>query len=99
MERDYFAHTLSNYELRNVYNAYEFELFYQMNPEKSLHLNKKKCIGRKQNKVRITGMAVSNAGGDKIQMFIIGKSLNHCYFKGVKNKRRRYRAQKKAWMN
>ena len=67
---------LSNYELRNVYNAYEFGLFYQINPEKSLHLNKKKCIGGKQNKVRITGMALSNAGGDKIQMFIIGKSLN-----------------------
>ena len=90
---------LSNYDLQNIYNADEFGLFYQMHPEKSLHLKKEKCIGGKQRKVRITGIVSSNALGDKIPMFVIGKSRNpHC-FAGVKNKPCRYRAQKKAWMN
>ena len=38
---------LSNYGLQNIYNADEFGLFYQMHPEKSLHLKKEKCIGDK----------------------------------------------------
>ena len=32
MERDQFAHTFSNYDLQNIYNADEFGLFYQMYP-------------------------------------------------------------------
>ena len=93
--------SLSNYYLQNICNAAEFGLFYQMHPEKSLHLKKEKCIGGKQSKVRITGMAASNALVDKIPMFVIGKSLNPrppC-FKEVKNKPRQYRAQKKALIN
>ena len=67
-----------------------------MHPETSLHLI---CISGKQSKIRITGIVASNALGDKIPMFRIGKSLNpHCS-KGVKNKLCRYLAQKKAWIN
>ena len=47
---------LSNYDLKDIYNADEFGLFYQIHPEKSLYLKKGQCIGSKQNKVRITGM-------------------------------------------
>ena len=46
-------------------------------------------------------MVASNALVDKIPVFVIGKSLNPrppC-FKGVKNKPRQYRAQKKALIN
>ena len=89
---------LSNYDLKDIYNANEFGLFYQMHPEKSLHLKKEQCIGGKQSKVRITGMAASNALGNKIPMFVIGKSVKpHC-FKGIKKNPCRYRAQKKSWM-
>ena len=74
------TYKLTNYDLQNIYNAGEFGLFYQMHPEKSLHLKKGKCIGGKESKVRITGMAASNALGDKIPMFVIVKSLNpHCF--------------------
>ena len=89
---------LSNYDLKDIYNADEFGLFYQMHPEKSLHLKKEQCIGGKQSKVRITGMAASNALGDKIPMFVIGKSVKPRCFKGIKKKPCRYRAQKKSWM-
>ena len=70
-----------------------------MHPEKSLFLKKVKCIYSKQSKVRITGMATSDALGDKIPMFVIGKSLNPCCLNGVSNPRRRYCAKRKAWMN
>ena len=66
---------LSNYDLKDIYNANEFGLFYQMYPEKSLHLKNEQCIDGKQSKVRITGMAASNALGDKIPMFVISKSV------------------------
>ena len=72
---------LSNYDLKDIYNADEFRLFYQMHPEKSLHLKKEQCIGGIQSKVRITGMAASNALGDKIPMFVISKSVKPCCFK------------------
>ena len=43
-------------------------------------------------------MAASNSLGDKIPMFVIGKSVKpHC-FKGNKKKPCRYPAQKKSWM-
>ena len=89
---------LSNYDLKDIYNADEFGLFYQMHPEKSLHLKKEQCIGGKQSKVRITGMAASNTLGDKIPMFVIGKSVKPRCFKGIKKQPCRYRAQKKRWM-
>ena len=88
---------LSNYDLKDIYNAEEFGLFYQMHPEKSLDLKNEQCIGGKQSKVRITGMAASNALGDKIPMFVIGKSVKPRCFKGIKKKPCRYRAQK-SWM-
>ena len=67
---------LSNYDLKDVYNADEFGLFYQMHPEKSLHLKKEQCIGGKQSTVRITGMAASNTLGDKHQCLSSANQLN-----------------------
>ena len=40
---------LSNYDLKDIYNADEFGLSYQMHPEKSLHLKKEQCIGGNRN--------------------------------------------------
>ena len=48
-----------------------------MHPKTSLHLI---CLSGKQSKIRITGIVASNALGDKIPMFRIGKSLNPHYF-------------------
>ena len=87
---------LSNYDLKDIYNANEFGLFYQMYPEKSLHLKNEQYIDGKQSKVRITGMAASNALGDKIPMFVISKSVKARCFKGIKKKPCRYLAQKKS---
>lgn len=87
---------LSSYNLADIYNANEFGLFYQALPEKSLHLKSEKCVGGKHSKIRLMGMAATNALGEKLPMFVIGKSAKPQHFSGVRNIPRRYRAQKKA---
>ena len=42
------------------------------------------------------GMAATNALGEKLPMFVIGKSAKPQHFSGVRNIPCRYRAQKKA---
>ena len=90
---------LSRYPLKDLFNADEFGLFYQCLPDKTYHFTKEKCIGGKHNKVRLTGMAAGNAFGERLPMFVIGKSKTPRCFKGVKHIPCRYRAQKKSWMN
>lgn len=62
-------------------------------PDKSLHLKSEKRIGGKHNKVRLTGMAAANAEGEKLPMFVIGKSVKPRCSTGVINLHCRYRAQ------
>ena len=68
------------------------------NVSQTFHLKKDKCTGGKHSKVRLTGMAAGNANGERLPMFIIGKSKNSRCFKGVKRVPCRYRAQQKSWM-
>jgi hypothetical protein len=44
---------LSNYELRDIYNADEFVLFYKALSGKSLQLKSEKCVGGKHSKSSI----------------------------------------------
>ena len=74
---------LSNYNLRDIFNAHEFGLFYQAQPGKSLHLKGEKCSGGKHSKVRLSGIAAANAYGEKLPMFVIGKSKKPRCFLGV----------------
>ena len=46
-----------------------------------------------------TGMAAANAAGDKLPMFVIGKSTRPRCFAGIRNLPCRYRLQKKSWMD
>ena len=50
---------LSSYNLADICNADEFGLFYQALPERSLPLKSEKCVGGKQSKIRLTGMAAA----------------------------------------
>ena len=88
----------SKYKLDEVYNTDEFVLFFCMQPNKSLNFWSETCVGQKHSIICLTGMASANATGDKLRMFIIGKSKSpHC-FKGVKHLPCRYRNQNKSWM-
>ena len=82
---------------RDIYNADEFGLFYKALPDKSLHLKSEKY--RRQAQVRLTGLAAANAEGDKLPMFVIGKSAKPRYFTGVLNLPCRFRTQRKCWMD
>ena len=89
---------LARYQLKDIFHADEFDLFYHF---QSKHLfydfQDKRCSVGKHSKVRLTGMAASNAPGEKIPMFVIGKSTSSRCFKHVRNIPSRYRSQKKAW--
>ena len=90
---------LSNYKLKNIYNADEFGLFYKCVINKTYQFKSEKWSGGNLSKIGITGMAAANAVGDKIPMFVIGKSPKpHC-LKNVKFLPCRYRNQKKSWMD
>jgi len=90
---------LARYDLKDIFNADEFGLFYQALPSKSLHFRGKRCAGGKHSKVRLTGMAASNAIGEKLPMFLIGKSAKPRCFKNRHNLPCRYRSQNKSWMD
>ena len=90
---------LSNYKLEDIFNADKFGLFYQCLPNKTLHLKSEKCSGGKNSKIRITGLAAANSVGDKLPMFVTGKSKAPKCFKNVTSLPCRYRSQKKSWMD
>ena len=90
---------LARYQIKDIFNADKFDLFYEALPSKSLHFRGKCCSGGKHSKVRLTGIAASTALGEKIPMFMIGKSASSRCFKHVNNLSCRYRSQKKAWMD
>ena len=90
---------MSNYELKDIYNADKFGLFYKCVINNTYQLKSEKCSGGKLTKIRITEMAAANAVGDKIPVFVIGKSQKPRCFKNVKFLPCRYRNQKRAgWM-
>ena len=89
---------LSKYELKDIFNADEFGLFDQCLPDKTFNLVSEKCSGGKKSKIRLTGMAAANALGEKLEMFVIGKTASPRCFKHIKSLPYLYRNQKKSWM-
>ena len=90
---------LSQFKPEDIYNVDECGLFYQALPNRTLHLSKEKCHGGKQSKVRIIVLCGANAVvGNKLPLFVFGKSKQPRCFKGVKNLPCRYRHQK-SWMD
>ena len=64
-----------------------------------MHFKNKRCSGGKFSKVRLTGLAAANAIGEKLLMFVIGKSMKPRCFKNVRNLPRRYHSQSKSWID
>ena len=76
---------LTNYAKADIYNANEFSLFFKALPKKTLHLKDEKCTGGKHGKIRVTGLAAANMNGDKLPMFVTGKSQKPRCFKNIEN--------------
>ena len=90
---------LSKYDLQDIFNTDEPGLFYQCLPNKTYYFQGQTCSGGKNSKVRLTGMAAGNAIGEKLPMFVIGKSKTPRCFKHIKNLPCKYKSQKKSWMD
>ena len=50
-------------------------------PNKTYHFKNEKCTGSKHSKVRLTGMAAANVNGERLPVFVIGKSKTPRCFK------------------
>ena len=81
---------LVRYQPKAIFNGDEFGLLYEALPSKSLHFRRKRRLGAKYGKIWLTGMAASNALGENIPMFVIGKSTNPRCFKHIRNLPCRY---------
>lgn len=90
---------LTSYAPRDIYNANESGLFYQMLPKRTLAQKGASCHGGKQSKQRVTMLLCVNMDGtDKRKVLIIGKSVNPRCFKGCRELDMQYEANGKAWM-
>ena len=76
---------LSEYDLKDIFNAREFALFYQCLPNKTYHFKGQKCSGGKNGKVRLTGMVAGKVIGEKLPMLVFSKSKATRCFKHIKN--------------
>ena len=90
---------LSKYDIKDIFNADEFGLFYQCLPNTTYHFKSQTCSGGKNSKVRLTGMTAGNAIGEYLTMFVIGKSKTPRCFKHIKNLPCKYKSRKKSWMD
>ena len=64
----------SKYDHNQIYDTGEFDLFYRAQPNRSLYLKNENCVGGKHSKLRLTGLTTANAVGEKLPLFVIGKS-------------------------
>ena len=89
---------MSKYDLHQIYTG-EFGLSYRAQSNKSLYLKNENCVGSKYRKLRMTGLTAANAVGEKLPLFVIGKSKKPRCFKHIKHLPCRYRNLTKSWMN
>lgn len=89
--------TISSYVERDVYNADETALFYQMLLDKTPAMKGDTCTGGKHSKVRVTALLCTNMdGSDRHVPSVIGKSRKpRCYRSYVPVC---YRHNAKVWM-
>lgn len=90
---------LEDYALKDIFNADETGLFYNLLPDRTLALQHEKCHGGKRSKERLTVLLCANADGtEKLPPLVIGKFAKPRCFKNVKTLPTPYTSNKKAWV-
>jgi hypothetical protein len=90
---------LEGYEPRDVCNAEETGLFFNVFPDRTLAYKGESCHGRKNSKDRLAVLlCVNSDGSDKQMSIVIGKFPKPRCFKNVKKLPTKYHANGKAWM-
>ena len=79
--------------LEDIFNTDEFGLFYRALPQKTLHMKGEKSSGGKHSTIPVTGLAAANMAGEKLPIFVIGKSKMP-RFKNIRSLPCRYHGQK-----
>lgn len=93
------ATKIASYDERDVYNADETALFFQLLPSHTHALKNESCAGGKHSKVRVTVLLCCNMdGSDRQKLFVIGKSAKPRDFRNLYSLPVRYRSNAKAWM-
>ena len=88
---------LVNYSLCDIYNLDEMGLFWRLLPNKTHNFKGVQCSGGKQANERITVLVGASATGEKLPLFVIGKSKMPRCFRNA-NISVMYEANKRAWM-
>lgn len=90
---------LRDYIPRDVFNADETGLFFNLLPDKTLTVKGENCHGGKLSKQRLTVLLCTNAdGSEKLTPLVIGKAKKPRCFKNVKSLPTDYVSNKKSWM-
>ncbi|XP_070378200.1 tigger transposable element-derived protein 6-like [Dermacentor albipictus] len=90
---------LKDCAMRDIYNADETGLFYEMLPSKTIEMKGQRCYGGKHSKKRVTVLLCINAdGSDKRPTLVIGKSARPRCFKGNRSLPIKYVANSRSWM-
>ena len=87
------------YEDRDIFNADETGLFFNLLPDKTLNFSGQPCHGGKYSKERLTVLLCANKDGSiKVVPLVIGKSAKPRCFKNVKTLPTQYESNTSAWM-
>lgn len=90
---------IAGFDPKNVFNADETGLFFNVLPDKTFSYKGEKCHGGKLSKQRITVLLLANAdGSEKFPLLVIGKAKKPRCFKNIKKLPTKYEANTKAWM-
>lgn len=93
------AGIMKDYAPKDIYNADETGLFYEMLPARTLDFKGQRCHGGKHSKKRVTVLLCANMDGtDKRPPLVIGKSAKPRCFKGNRNLPVKYVANSRSWM-
>ena len=91
----------NGYALCDIYNVDETGIFFRALPSKSLIRHGEQQSGTKVNKEHFTAVVCANAMGDKLKLWIIGKSkCPHSFPKYTSELEHHiiYRSNAKGWM-
>ena len=89
----------TKYELKYLFNKDEFVwIFFQCLTDKKFSLGSGKRSGDKKNKICIIRRAASNALGQKLEKFLIGKSSSSSCLENIKKFLAATRAKNQSWM-
>ena len=90
---------LDGYALKDIFNADETGLFFNMLPGKTMCFRGEDCSGGKLSKQRLTVLLITNAdGSEKLRPLVIGKAKKPRCFHQINAFPTEYSSSRRAWM-